>query len=237
MLEVVLAKFCMVCKKVAVRENKKFSNSLEDGLDMVGIYKITNKLNGKVYVGKSENITKIFEDCKNSESGSHGLPIFDEVAKYGADNFEFNVLEECSVSQLPEKELYYMNLYSLRDSSYGKDEGSSEAVESGMRKGRKGNPNVGLGLRRHIHKMRTDEAYRAQMIQKYRNNRPNAIAVDMMDKATGEILMTFPKIMEGARWVRENTKYNKADYSTINKVCKGNGKSAYGYKWQYTRDR
>lgn len=196
---------------------------------MVGIYKITNKVNGKVYVGKSEDINKMFEICKNiNDYPSNGLPIFNEISAYGVDKFEFNILEECPVSQLLEKETYYMNMYGLKDS------GNSS---TGTSKGRKNNPNVGLGLRRHIHKMRTDAAYRAQMIEKYRNNRPNAIEVDMMDKLTGEIIMTFPKIMEGARWIRENTRYVKADYSTINKVCKGNGKSAYGYKWQYTRDR
>lgn len=202
---------------------------------MVGIYKITNKVNGKVYVGKSEDINKMFEMCKNAnDCPSKSLPIFSEISAYGVDKFEFNVLEECPVSQLLEKETYYMNMYSLQETNASTDASKAKGRAS---KGRKNNPNVGLGLRRHIHKMRTDEAYRAQMIEKYRNNRPNAIEVDMMDKLTGEIIMTFPKIMEGARWIRENTKYVKADYSTINKVCKGNGKSAYGYKWQYTRDR
>lgn len=209
---------------------------MEDGFEMVGIYKITNKVNGKVYVGKSEDITKVFETCKNSKNSGSGLPIFNEISAYGADKFEFHVLEECPVNQLSEKELYYMNMYGLRDSNYSSLDMDKEN-KSTSKSSRKSNPNVGLGLRRHIHKMRTDEAYRAQMIEKYRNNRPNAIAVDMMDKTTGEILMTFPKIMEGARWIRENTRYDRADYSTINKVCKGNGKSAYGYRWQYTRDR
>lgn len=207
--------------------------SLEDGLKMVGIFKITNKVNGKVYVGKSEDITKTFETCKNVDDYvPNRLPIFNEISTYGVDKFEFNVLEECPLSQLAEKETYYMNMYGLRET-----ETSAANSDSVLSVGRKNNPNVGLGLRRHIHKMRTDEAYRAQMVEKYCNNRPNAISVDMLDKVTGEIIMTFPKIMEGARWIRENTRYVKADYSTINKVCKGNGKSAYGYKWQYTRDR
>ena len=85
--------------------------------------------------------------------------------------------------------------------------------------------------------MKTDPLYREQMVQKYKNNRPNSIPIDMLDKNTGEIIMTFQKIMDGAAWVRENTPYLKADYATINKVCKGQCKTAYGYKWRYTRDR
>ena len=107
----------------------------------------------------------------------------------------------------------------------------------GKNNSRKNSPNIGIGLKRHVQKMRTDAEYRAQMVEKYKNNRPNSISVDMVDSKTGEIMMSFPKIMEGAKWIRENTKYIKADYATINKVCKGKGKTAYGYKWQYTRDR
>ena len=97
--------------------------------------------------------------------------------------------------------------------------------------------NVGLGLKKHVEKMRTNPEYRELMIEKYKNNRPNAIAVDMLDKDTMEVIKTFPKIMDGAAWIRENTTYTKADYATINKICKKQGKTAYGYRWRYTRDR
>lgn len=95
----------------------------------------------------------------------------------------------------------------------------------------------GKGLRMHIEKMRTDPNYRQMMVEKYKNNRPNAIEIDMLDKETMEIVKTFPKIMDGAAWIRENTPYVKADYATINKICKKQGKTAYGYKWRYTKDR
>ena len=98
-------------------------------------------------------------------------------------------------------------------------------------------PNAYAGLKRHVEKMKTDPEYRKRMVEKYKNNRPNAIEIDMLDKETMEIIKTFPKIMDGATWIRENTPYVKADYATINKICKKQGKTAYGYKWRYTRDR
>ena len=97
--------------------------------------------------------------------------------------------------------------------------------------------NVGVGLKKHIEKMKTNPEYRQLMVEKYKKNRPNAIEIDMLDKDTMKIIKTFSKIMDGAAWIRENTKYVKADYATINKICKKQGKTAYGYKWQYTRDR
>lgn len=102
---------------------------------------------------------------------------------------------------------------------------------------RKVSPNVGLGLKKHVEKMRTNPEYRQMMVEKYKKNRPNSIAVDMMDKETLEVIMTFSKIMDGASWIRENTSYKKADYATINKICKKQGKTAYGYKWRYVKDR
>lgn len=111
---------------------------------------------------------------------------------------------------------------------------SSESAVDGAKTKR---ANVGAGLKRHTDRMRNDPEYRQMMIQKYKSNRPNAISIDMMDRESGELINTFPKIMDGAAWIRENTDYSKADYATINKICKGYGKTAYGFKWRYTRDR
>lgn len=111
----------------------------------------------------------------------------------------------------------------------------NNSVES--KKKRKNNPNIGIGLKKHIEKMKTNPDYRQIMVEKYKNNRPNSIPIDMMDRDTMRVIMTFPKIMDGAAWIRANTSYVKADYATINKICKKQGKTAYGYKWRYTRDR
>ncbi len=215
---------------------------------MVGIYKITNRMNGNVYVGKSENIFEVFRQYQRQQGDFSEMPMSRDVALYGVDKFDFDVLEECPLQQLDAKESYYINLYGLQTKKNNNNMGVIPGngfiggnyildEKKKVSKGRKNNPNVGLGLKRHIEKMRNDPEYRAQMVEKYKNNRPNAIAVDMLNIETGEIIMSFPKIMDGAKWIRENTKYIKADYSTINKVCKGNGKTAYGYKWQYTRNR
>ncbi len=115
-----------------------------------------------------------------------------------------------------------------------------DEAEKGLepeKKKRKVSPNVGLGLKKHVDKMRNNPEYRQMMVEKYKKNRPNAIAVDMIDKETLEVVKTFSKIMDGANWIRENTAYKKADYATINKICKKQGKTAYGYKWRYVKDR
>lgn len=87
--------------------------------------------------------------------------------------------------------------------------------------------------KKHVEKMKSDSEYRNKIVLKMKENKPNAIAVNMLDKDTKKIIKTFDKLMSAAEWIRNNTKYIKADYSTINKVCKGRGKTAYGFIWEY----
>lgn len=58
---------------------------------MVGIYKFTNKLNGKIYIGQSVNIIK-----RKWEHISAPSPYsyFDSVLqKIGINNFDFEIVE------------------------------------------------------------------------------------------------------------------------------------------------
>ena len=60
---------------------------------MIGIYKITNKINGLSYIGQSVHIERRFiEHCLPSKTSK----ISCAIQKYGKDNFDFSVLEECS---------------------------------------------------------------------------------------------------------------------------------------------
>lgn len=60
-----------------------------------GIYAITNKVNGKKYIGSSINIAKRWRcHVSNLRSGKHGSRRLQNAwDKYGAESFEFSVLE------------------------------------------------------------------------------------------------------------------------------------------------
>ena len=74
---------------------------------MIGIYLITNKINGKKYVGQSIDIQRRFYEhrCISHETNVH---LKYALKKYGKDNFEQTILEECTVDELDEKEIYYI---------------------------------------------------------------------------------------------------------------------------------
>ena len=78
---------------------------------MIGIYKITNKINQHCYIGQSRNIEKRWANHIYYEKEKAEYPLYRAFRKYGIENFSFEVLEECSISELNEKEQYYIKLY------------------------------------------------------------------------------------------------------------------------------
>lgn len=82
---------------------------------MTGIYKITNKLNNKIYIGQSVNISYRWtaHRCRpfNENSNQYNSSLYKAIRKYGIENFQFEVLEECLKSELNDKEKYYISLF------------------------------------------------------------------------------------------------------------------------------
>lgn len=70
-----------------------------------GIYQIKNKINKKSYIGQSRNIEKRWTDHKCCRKK---YPLYLAFEKYGIKNFDFSILEECSVEKLNEREKYYI---------------------------------------------------------------------------------------------------------------------------------
>ena len=101
---------------------------------MVGIYKITNLVNGKVYIGQSKNITVRWENHKSlgrctNESNSY---LHNAMRKYGVENFKKEVLEECRVDELNIKEIQYIQEYDSmnREKGYNQLPGGQHTVLS-----------------------------------------------------------------------------------------------------------
>lgn len=70
---------------------------------IIGIYKITSPSN-KVYIGQSVNVKKRWCSYDERTAGPHLIRSFN---KYGFDNHIFEVIEECSIEHLNERETYW----------------------------------------------------------------------------------------------------------------------------------
>lgn len=77
---------------------------------MIGIYKITSP-SGKIYVGQSVNIIYRFNTYKRLHCKSQ-TKLYNSILKHGFDKHKFEIICECEISELNDKERYYQELYS-----------------------------------------------------------------------------------------------------------------------------
>jgi len=87
---------------------------------MIGIYKITNIINNKIYIGQSIHIEKRFQEHINeAKNGRSNMLLHKAIRKYGSENFRFEILEECTEADLDAKECYYIDKLNSRNRELG----------------------------------------------------------------------------------------------------------------------
>lgn len=82
---------------------------------MIGIYKFENLVNHKCYIGQSRDIKsrhkKHLQVMKNENDKNYNNHLYRSLRKYGIDNFNFEVIEECSIEELNKREEYWILTY------------------------------------------------------------------------------------------------------------------------------
>lgn len=87
------------------------------------IYKITNMINGKVYIGQTVDFhRRVIEyrtrNPEKSSSSKYGIML--AIKQYGIDNFRFEIIHTCrSEDELTKMEYYFIEKYKSHDPKYG----------------------------------------------------------------------------------------------------------------------
>lgn len=88
---------------------------------MIGIYMILNTVNNKVYIGQSRHLKERFSRHRRDLEAKthHNEELQRDYNKYGAESFDFIVLQECEENELYELEQYYIFCLDSSDPLFG----------------------------------------------------------------------------------------------------------------------
>lgn len=78
---------------------------------MQAIYQIKNTINGKIYIGSTNNVRKRWNNhrCKLNNNKHENQYLQLAWQKYGESSFEFTIIEEVNDKNRIEREIYYLN--------------------------------------------------------------------------------------------------------------------------------
>ncbi len=174
---------------------------------MYSLYKITNLLNNKNYIGiTNRKLEERFAEHKKLSSKSF---ISKAIQSDGVDNFSFEVLlTEIENKDISDLECEYIKKYnSLLPNGYNADLG---------------------GVEYHKH-----SDYIKQIIsEKGKGNKNSKYVADiLMYDEQGNLLNRFQTAREAARYLG-----NESKNVGINYCLNGKQKIAYGYVWKYDKD-
>lgn len=93
------------------------------------IYKITNLINNKIYIGQTSQTaaTRWSEHKKNFKQLRDDMAIHKAMFKYGEKNFSFEIIEECDNNLLADRECYWIAQYNSYEEGYNSTIGGEGA--------------------------------------------------------------------------------------------------------------
>lgn len=213
---------------------------------MVGIYKITNP-KGKIYVGQSVNIGGRYYQYKGLSKYSLGRKIFNSIKKYGWDNHIHEIIEECLIEQLDEREIYWGMFYEvLGENGLNLALGNGRGVCSEETKQLMSKRAKEIMTPEHKQKLSDShmgvpksEAHKQAMRvprkskENFKNNGkwPGPTKIVFQYSLNGIFIKEWPSIQMAE--LDSNTRGTVG--FNISGCLSGHGKSAYGYIWKYTK--
>lgn len=94
------------------------------------IYKITNKINDKIYIGQtSGTIEKRFKEHIKQSRYNDTFHLYRAMRKYGIENFEVEEIEECEDITLSQREKYYIEYFDSYKNGYNMTIGGDGVIK------------------------------------------------------------------------------------------------------------
>lgn len=182
------------------------------------IYKTTNLINGKIYIGQHK-ANKF--DVKYMGSGTILKEAF---AKYGKENFKVEIIDDSAnnADELNKLEIHYIQKYNARDLEIGYNLHVGGNVQSG-----ENNPMYGKHFKKtpeeieRIRQFRIGKSHTLEQRQRISNTRKQRIAsgnITVWNKGISTGSRTPESIVKGSQTIRERWKNDKEFIEKMTKM-------------------
>lgn len=194
-----------------------------------GVYKITNIVTKQFYIGASVDIDMRWTTHMGRDARKYrNHPFYIDIRKFGKENFELEILEECKKEDLlPREQFYFDELYPQYNivrpaiNNFKYEEIRIKAIENSntpelvQKRKEKYNSSEYKEYFRHVHKDKM------RPVDMYLNN---------------VLIKHFISMQEASRYITETTDFiGKNKTSKIKAVCDGERNTAYGFSWMYSK--
>jgi group I intron endonuclease len=187
------------------------------------IYKIENKVNGKVYIGQTRVgfSARSYAHRRALNKKEHNNDYLQRAwDKYGEENFVFSVIEECAIDELDTKEIKWIAHYKENGGSYNLESGGNKnKIPSEYTRAK-----VSKGVREAFKRPGTVKRLRELAETRRGKNNNNAKRVICIN--TGEI---FDTCTEAGEHFSFNGRY-------IGRVCSGDRTTVNGLQFAYYKE-
>lgn len=199
------------------------------------IYKITNIVNNKVYIGQTTKTVEARWKQHKHSSVSKKYALYYAMRKYGIDNFKIETLEQCDNKDLDEKEIEWIAFYNSYREGYNMTLGGSgasnydyEAIYKMWQEGKDiFEIHEKIGCRREkIYEILLSYNVEKENIDKYRRKREKK---NILQYSRNGILVNEYYTLEDA-----SQKVNSC-IENIGRACR-QGSTAEGYFWKYVNN-
>lgn len=185
-----------------------------------GIYAIVNIANGKMYIGKSENIyRRMIEHLSKIKRKIANRYLLQDWNKYGKDKFRYTIIEHCSKEELHRRECFWVLKLKTLNREYGYN---LEIIDND----------------RTVVSKETSDKIKKSLKEYYSNNKvPKELIVDHAIKISKYSILQFDMNMN---FIQEfPSKMHIRDYdenldiTKISRVCRGESYQFGNFIWRY----
>lgn len=207
------------------------------------IYKITNDVNNKVYIGKTlSSIEKRFQEHKHDSHNTQieNRPLYKAMQKYGCEHFHIELIEEVPLELLSKQEIYWIDFYQSYHNGYNATRGGDgkqlydyDAIVQGFLSGKLIKE---LAEEFECSVDTVSAALKIAHIDSFANAIKKSSKGLVAKNLKGEVIQSFSSRMEAVKWLQINNYTTSTNADNINaaigRAANGKRATAYGMKWE-----